>query len=810
MVATMLKLLGAALLMVVAVVLMYLLERKTAFGRLNRTLRQIVIGVLFGGLAVLGTEFGVTASGATLNVRDAAPLCAGLIFGAPAGIIAGIIGGVERWFAVYWGAGAYTRLACSLATVLAGVFGAALRVHMLDDKKPSWFYGLLAGLVTEVLHMLMIFLTNMSDVRTAFTIVKICAAPMIAANGLAVMLAVLCVSLLGREKLAQKPHKRKIAQTFQRWLLICVLVAFGCTCAFTFFLQARLATNDAYKLLKLNIDDVCGDIQDASDENLLMLARTVARELEQSGDESTEALRTLADRYSIAEINVIGADGLICASTNPGFIGFDMASGEQSAEFLPLLSGEDAVVQSYQPIAYDASISRKYAGVPIDGGTRFIQLGYDAEQFQRDIDQQVVGITRNRHVGESGYVLICDRSLTVISDRKGHAGLTPQQTGLAVDASYAPGDRIRADIYGEKSLCMYEMSEGYYIIAVIPQDEAMFSRDVSVYVTAFMEVVVFAAVFASIYFLIKKIIVDNIRQINGALAKITGGNLDVTVDVRSNEEFASLSNDINATVDTLKRYIAEAAARIDKELEFAKSIQHSALPSVFPPYPNRTEFDIYAMMATAKEVGGDFYDFYLLGEDRLAFLIADVSGKGIPAAMFMMTAKTMLKSLAETGLGVAEVFTRTNEKLCESNDAGMFVTAWMGILELHTGRVVFANAGHNPPLLKSGDGDYTYLKTRPGFVLAGMEGVTYREQELRLSPGDTLYLYTDGVTEATDASNALYGDDRLRAVLNANPSADVASMTALVQSDVDAFVGDAPQFDDITMLALKYRGGTAQ
>jgi sigma-B regulation protein RsbU (phosphoserine phosphatase) len=214
-------------------------------------------------------------------------------------------------------------------------------------------------------------------------------------------------------------------------------------------------------------------------------------------------------------------------------------------------------------------------------------------------------------------------------------------------------------------------------------------------------------------------------------------------------------------------------------------------------------------MDTAKEVGGDFYDFYFVNEDTLAFLIADVSGKGIPAAMFMMNAKAVLKSYAESGLDVNKVFTLGNEKLCEGNDAGMFVTAWMGFLNTKTGEVTFANAGHNPPLVRHADGSFEYLKARAGFVLAGMEGVKYRKNELQLAPGDVIYLYTDGVTEATNINDELYGEDRLLALLNANKEASMEELCKLVKEDVFAFAGEAPQFDDITMLALKYCGATA-
>ena len=263
-----------------------------------------------------------------------------------------------------------------------------------------------------------------------------------------------------------------------------------------------------------------------------------------------------------------------------------------------------------------------------------------------------------------------------------------------------------------------------------------------------------------------------------------------------------MSDDINSTVSTLKRYIAEAAARIDKELEYAKQIQLSALPINFP---DGDDYKIYAQMIAAKEVGGDFYDFYKLGDTTIAILAADVSGKGIPAAMFMMTAKTIIKDLAESGMAVNDIFTKANEKLCENNESGMFVTAWMGILDTATGIMSYANAGHNPPLLKRANGDFEYLKTRAGFVLAGMEGVRYRAGELTLCPGDRLFLYTDGVPEATNIENKLYGEDRLLAFMNKNASVDAFSLLPALKSNIDEFVGEAPQFDDITMLMFDYK-----
>lgn len=797
---------------VVLSALIYLAERTNAARKIPYIARQVLIGIMFGALAIMGTEFGVKIDGAVINARDASPICAGLLFGAPAGIIAGVIGGVERWLAVFWGAGEYTRLACSISTILAGVFAAVLRKYMFDNKKPKWNYCLATAIITEVVHMLMIFLTNMSDVHTAFSFVRACSLPMVAINGLSVMLAGALLSLLSeKERKSSRHNLKNISQSFQRWLLMCVTAGFLMTTVFTWALQTELAKNDANELIRLNIEDVREDILEASNKNLLELTREIASRIDFTDRTNVKLLKTLKKEFDVAEINIINQNGIITVSTHNDFLNYDMRGGEQSAEFLVLLDGvTKEYVQSYQPTSSDPTISRKYAGVVLSGGG-FVQVAYDAERFQKDIDDVVIGVTRNRHIGESGALIIVGEDWNIVSDRHGNEGRNLNVTGIYIDRSTMPENKtFEAVVYGKQAFCSYILSEGYYIVAVMPLEEAMFSRDISVYITVFMEFVVFGMLFIVVYFLIKKLVVDNMVKINKSLAMITGGNLDTVVNVRTNEEFASLSDDINSTVVTLKHYIAEAAARIDRELEFARSIQHSAIPSVFPPYPGHSEFDIYATMDTAKEVGGDFYDFYFVGENRLGFLIADVSGKGIPAAMFMMTAKTIIKGYAESGKPVDEVFTTANEKLCESNDAGMFVTAWMGVLDTVTGKVEFANAGHNPPLVRHAGGGFEYLRSKPCFILAGMDGIKYRKNEFTLAPGDEIYLYTDGVTEATDSENNLYGEERLLALLNSMGDLSGEEICRAVKADIDAFVGDAPQFDDITMLYLKYNGGDAK
>ena len=784
------------------VLCVYLADKYTSIKKLPYMAKQIIVGVLFGGVSAFASSYGVEWLGAVVNVRDAAPLSAGLIFGAPAGIIAGFIGGIYRWFSVYWGAGTYTRVACSIATILAGFMAALLRKRMFDNKKPTWGYGVCIAVACEVIHMILIFITNMNNSSEAFEFVKGATLPMIIGNAIAVGVAIIIVTLLSHDRLTPKKGNEKIANTFQRWLLACIAVAYVVTSCFTYILQNGMVKVETVKVFTTAMNDVEADIMGKSDSHLLEIAYKVKEEYESNPSIS---LQELAEKNGIKEINIVNTIGKIQESTEPDVKDYDMTTQAQSREFVETLQKQEYFVQKYGRRGKDNSEWRKYAAVNLaEGG--FIQVGYNAEQFHDILDEYVVDFTKNRHVGTNGFVAVCDEEFKIVTYNNDYKGADISKIGID------PSEKMQnktdataldyADINGERYLYVFKFIEGYCVIAAMPEEEAAFMRDASLYTSIFMQVIIFATLFVFIYILIKRVIINNLQKINDTLGRITKGDLNVTVDVRSSKEFSSLSDDINSTVTTLKRYIAEAAARIDKELEYAKQIQLSALPTNFP---KDEEFEIYAQMIAAKEVGGDFYDFYKLNDTTVAFLAADVSGKGIPAAMFMMTAKTIIKDLAESGVAVNDVFTKANEKLCENNESGMFVTAWMGILDLSTGKLQFANAGHNPPLIKRANGEFEYLKTRAGFVLAGMEGVRYRVGELTLGQGDRLFLYTDGVPEATNAENKLYGEDRLLAFMNRNALAEATEFLPALKANIDEFVGEAPQFDDITMLMFDYK-----
>ena len=271
------------------------------------------------------------------------------------------------------------------------------------------------------------------------------------------------------------------------------------------------------------------------------------------------------------------------------------------------------------------------------------------------------------------------------------------------------------------------------------------------------------------------------------------------------ESFAMLSAKTVQYIAEVQRVTAEKE-RIGAELSLATRIQADMLPNIFPAFPERTEFDIYASMDPAKEVGGDFYDFFLIDDDHLCMVMADVSGKGVPAALFMMASKIILANNAQMGKTPAQILTDTNAAICANNKEEMFVTTWLGILELSTGKLTAANAGHEYPVVKQSVGGFELFKDKHGFVIGGMEGAKYREYELTLEPGAKLFLYTDGVPEATDAENELFGTDRMLEALNADPGASPKTAMENVRNAVDAFVRDAEQFDDLTMLCLEYKG----
>lgn len=329
-------------------------------------------------------------------------------------------------------------------------------------------------------------------------------------------------------------------------------------------------------------------------------------------------------------------------------------------------------------------------------------------------------------------------------------------------------------------------------------------------------------ILAALIFLIGRIILFPINSLAKAAASFIsdkeehgeghGQSAISLLEIHTGDEIEYLCNavkqmeqEINDYIENLTSVTAEKE-RMGAELHVATEIQASMLPCIFPAFPGREEFDIYASMEPAKEVGGDFYDFFMVDEDHLALVIADVSGKGVPAALFMVIAKTLLKNSALNGSSPKEILEKVNNQLCENNEAEMFVTVWLGILSISTGEMVCSNAGHEYPAIRRMNGEYELLRDKHGFVLAGMEGAKYREYQVKLNPGDAFFVYTDGVAEAANSSEELFGTSRMLEALNAGKEHGCENLLGVVRDRIDFFVGDAPQFDDITMLSVLYKG----
>lgn len=284
------------------------------------------------------------------------------------------------------------------------------------------------------------------------------------------------------------------------------------------------------------------------------------------------------------------------------------------------------------------------------------------------------------------------------------------------------------------------------------------------------------------------------------------------LNIKTNDEIETLSDSIQQMERDIIEYITHLTAvtaekeRIGAELELATRIQADMLPNIFPAFPQRSDFDIYASMTPAKEVGGDFYDFFLIDDTHLAMVMADVSGKGVPAALFMMMSKILIQNAATSGKTPAEALMTVNNQICANNREEMFVTVWLGIVDLETGVLTAANAGHEKPIIKNPDGDFEFINDKHGFVIGGMAGLKYRDYEIKLEKGSKLFIYTDGVAEATSTEEELFGVERTVAALNSAKDGSPQEILVSVKKSVDEFVGEAPQFDDLTMLCFEYIG----
>ncbi|MCR4908744.1 MAG: SpoIIE family protein phosphatase [Lachnospiraceae bacterium] len=532
--------------------------------------------------------------------------------------------------------------------------------------------------------------------------------------------------------------------------------------------------------------------------------------------------------------------------------------------FYPVMSSDDGVITSVYVatesgfmLAYDTQSAIKapfpysshfdrdwYNAAKETGGTVFSDVYQDlvgrgltitcAEPFYRE-NGEVAGVVgmdiliSNLYNSVVAVDLGNDDAYAFMTDSKGNA-ISPDSSATTIDDDPELDEATRSAIRSGETGVKLTDKGFYYSYAPVECTNWMFcthvprsyvlepvkNMDSAIRILIFLFVVVFIAVIVCMTVVVRRFsetLTKPLLALGEDAKKISEGDLEHQAVIHDNDEIGDLAMRFNEMGVSLKSYIEDLTKvtaekeRIGAELNVATQIQADMLPRIFPTFADKAQYDMYATMNPAKEVGGDFYDFFMVDDTHLGLVMADVSGKGVPAALFMVIAKTLIKNRAIMGGSPAEVLSYANDQLCEGNEAELFVTVWLAILDITTGKGVAANAGHEHPAIRRAGGDFELSVYRHSPAVATMEGMRFKEHEFELGPGDSLFVYTDGVAEATDANNELFGTERMLAALNRDPGATATEMLRNVKTAVDEFVGEAPQFDDITMLGIRYFGG---
>ncbi len=578
---------------------------------------------------------------------------------------------------------------------------------------------------------------------------------------------------------------------FQKWLFLFIFGAFLLTFGASWVIHNALAEDAARELLRLKLEAARHQVErtQANLETVIALSDTAALTKAQALSafiaadptviQSTERLEALLEKLDVDELHISDERGILIASIPEVYKGYDMSTGAQARAFLPALTQPDFTLVQ-EPQANSLGVSTQYAGVARRDRPGIIQIGYRPtrrEQAERVAD--INTIAQGFQIGNEGKLRIL-----------------PNAEGQTERRYY------HATVDGVPSIC-YAVPQGeLLLIGTLPESEMYLSRNEVLRILVIANVLLFTIIFLLVSWLLQHVVIKGIYSVNSSLNEITNGNLNEEVSVHTTTEFRDLSAGINQTVAALKRSIENEARRIDAELEMGRTIQASVLPVDFPSTPT---YNLCAKMYPAKEVGDDFYDFFPLDEHRVAMMVADVSGKGITAALYMMNAKALLKELLHALADPAEAFTRANAELCANNQAHMFLTAFLAILDTRTGSLTCLNAGHNPPALKRGDNPWEPLRIKHSIALGVSKKARYTAVPLQLDPAARLLLYTDGVTEAMSPSHEQFGEARLLNFLNSHPETHEVLLEKL-RLELNRFADGTPQSDDITLLSLDYKG----
>ncbi len=711
--------------------------------------RPWLIGIIFGVLAIAADPLFLFLKDWGGLVRDAPPIAAALYFGPVAGIVAGAI--AATWSNIFpsQAAAVVNLWLCPFATLITACYAAAVGRWFFDSKRPALVPAMVVVAFGEVAHLAVDAFSNTASmsliVGIGYAAVR---DEVIAYIVLTALVAFACRAGLGWR------------ENFKSGMTIAMVVFTIGFSAFTWyeirqaFAKVNAAVEDAQRRLDHDIDDQLGLVMHVAADSFLDSVKTAHAE-------SVERMQEHADYHGVDVISVVGTDGVALASNYKTVLGWDFKSVPETAEFMTLTNSSVSFVkQRFRRSVSNPELEAKYIGVRFPDGSGFVQFGYMRNRMEKRFDKFFIPMLVDMSVGKSGYYVVANTNGVIAADAAGHSGicgkkLDDENIGLVrpSDGDQDPSGNFTAKVFGHVSRCRCIDIGDWRVYCVVPFVDEFDSAIIAIFFVGVLLLTVCMAF-----------------QVVGQRFRQAREKIDM---LRANED-----------------------ARRLKDMGLAQTIQHSALPSRFP---EEDDFRIFARMDAAKEVGGDFYDFFTLPSGELVFLIADVSGKSVPGAMFMMQAKMALRSCFFTdGSDILAAVTDANQRLCENNLAEMFVTVWVGMYNRKTQTVRFVSAGHNPPLVKRADGSVEWVRAKPKPPLAVIDGAKYVIDTLTLHPGDTLLLYTDGVTEAVDVKHGFYGEKRLEAAV----AAAGPELVSAIRADVAAFSAGAEQADDITMLAL--------
>ncbi len=614
------------------------------------------------------------------------------------------------------------------------------------------------------------------------------------------------------------PGDVHIYQLIRRILVITSVLLFGVI--FTIWLTVVWLSEKkrTYEELSSILAELEQDGEDWLYDCLCDDANLIKANMAQDGDKWVNSLylKRMAQGDGFTAVVVMNTEGRVLAASDHLLAGHDYHDTPFWQDIMKgIETGDPYVKINATDVPWIQGTTNDYAAFLVPDHDLVCVLMANEEVHEKMLKDCYDYLVRNRRMELTGYLLVCeDDGQVLFSYHKEHNGqMVPGKVFRTALENHLREQTSKVKLFGENVYILGVQHTGLTIIGCYTAKDVGRVRVLSSTMVLILIVPMLVAISMILTALLKRYVVNGVSGIVLSLQEITEGNLQEEVDERGSRELSLLSDGINQTVDKLKTMINEAAKRYDDELVMAKTIQHATLPWLFPPYPHHKEFGLYAMMDTAKQVGGDFYDFFFLRDNRLVIVIADVSDKGIPAALFMMRAKTTIKALAVSGLPVDEMVRRTNQELYRHNEAHMFVTIWVGYVNLKTGRTSYVHAGHTCPVLLR-DGKTSFVKQKRNTFVGWRSAADYEEQELILRPGDTLYLYTDGVTEAFNEQEEEYGNNRLENIItetsariNEEEANDYCKdLCTSIRADVKEFANNMPQSDDITMLCLKYTG----